>query len=56
MHRICTGEADAHIWPDFGVSGAISAISYELNLVFEDFEGTEENNSKETLKLLSIEY
>lgn len=43
------GHTDARIWIPFGFCGTISTSCDELDVVWEDFEGVEENFSKEAV-------
>lgn len=43
------GQADAHLWVFPSVYGASSARYHELDVVWEDYQGTEEDFNKEAV-------
>lgn len=49
-----TGSADAHLWANISYCCAVGALSYELDLVFKDYQRANEDIGEEAVKNLLL--
>lgn len=52
LFNCLTGSADAHLWATTSCCCAVGAVSYELDLVFKDYQRANEDIGEETVKIL----
>ena len=50
------GQANAQLWDIFGIDSASCAVYHELDVVLEDFQGTEKDISKDSMNKPEINH